>query len=146
MKKTILATVLGLTLASTSYASVNADESQFLFGTETAVEMQILDNTEMQQTEGQFFGMMMAPMTSMASSMMSPFSSMAGSMMSPMISQMAGGATSGAVNGLLGQLAPLVQGLFSGADGASLGSILGAGAAKLIKSAFTSFLSSLFKK
>jgi len=153
MNKTIIALTIGLTIASTSVTAANNTDIDFLFDNAN-VDMQILDNNEMSETEGQFFGMMMSPMTSMASSMMSPFSSMAGQMMAPMISQMANGAASGATNGVasqlangtLGQLLGGLLGLFKNTDTSSLGTSLGAGAANLLKSALSGFLSNILKK
>ena len=58
MKKTIIATLaaLSLTASAMSVASVNSDEAAYLFGTQEAVEMQVISTTEMQATEGQLFG------------------------------------------------------------------------------------------
>ena len=151
MKQTITAITLSLTLASTtSFASTTDTDNHFLFGAVDTVEMQTLDMTEMSDTEGQFFGMMMAPMTSMASSMMSPFSSMAGQMMAPMVSQLASGATNGVASqlasGSLGQLLGGLLGLFRNGNSSQIGASLGAGAANLLKSALSGFISNLLGK
>jgi len=56
MKKTIIATALAFTMASSaSFATVNQTEVSYLFGTE-AVEMQSISSDEMAKTEGQLFG------------------------------------------------------------------------------------------
>ena len=61
MKKLITAsiTAIALTASAGAFASVNQDEVAYLFGTQEAVEMQLISNTEMQATEGQLFGITM---------------------------------------------------------------------------------------
>ncbi len=58
MKKIILSslTAFALVASATSFASVTNEEASYLFGTQEAVEMQIMSDTEMQTTEGQLFG------------------------------------------------------------------------------------------
>lgn len=59
MKNTIIGTLtaLSLSVSAASFASVNNDEVQYLFGTQEVVEMQVISDAEMQATEGQLFGM-----------------------------------------------------------------------------------------
>ncbi len=49
-------TAISLTFSATSFASVNQDDSAYLFGTEEAIEVQMISDAEMQATEGQLFG------------------------------------------------------------------------------------------
>jgi len=58
MKNLIISTLTALTLTASavSFASVTNEEASYLFGTQTAVEMQVISDTEMQNTEGQLFG------------------------------------------------------------------------------------------
>jgi len=58
MKKIIISTLtaLALTTSAASFASVTNEEASYLFGTQEVVEMQVMSNTEMQNTEGQLFG------------------------------------------------------------------------------------------
>ena len=58
MKKIIISslTAIALTASATSFASVSNEEASYLFGTQEAVEMQVISDTEMQATEGQLFG------------------------------------------------------------------------------------------
>ncbi len=58
MKKIIIASISALTLSvsASSFASVNQDEVAYLFGTQEAVEIQLISDAEMQITEGQLFG------------------------------------------------------------------------------------------
>ena len=58
MKKLALTalTALTLTASATSFASVTNEEASYLFGTQEAIEMQVISATEMQATEGQLFG------------------------------------------------------------------------------------------
>ncbi len=49
-------TAIALSASATSFASVNQDEVSYLFGTQEAVEMQVISDAEMQMTEGQLFG------------------------------------------------------------------------------------------
>jgi hypothetical protein len=61
MKKIIIASIAALSLSASvsSFASVQQDEVAYLFGTQSAVEMQVISATEMQNTEGQLFGITM---------------------------------------------------------------------------------------
>ena len=61
MKKIIIASIAALSLSASvsSFASVQQDEVAYLFGTQAAVEMQVISATEMQNTEGQLFGITM---------------------------------------------------------------------------------------
>jgi len=61
MKKIIIASIAAIILSAsaTSFASVQQDEVAYLFGTQSAVEMQVISATEMQNTEGQLFGITM---------------------------------------------------------------------------------------
>lgn len=61
MKKLLIAscTSLILSLSATSFASINDHEAAYLFGTQSAIEIQVLSNTEMAATEGQLFGITM---------------------------------------------------------------------------------------
>jgi len=58
MKKLIISTLTALTLTASavSFASVTNEEASYLFGTQSAVEMQVISDSEMQTTEGQLFG------------------------------------------------------------------------------------------
>ncbi len=58
MKNIVIAsiTAIALSASATSFASVNQDEVSYLFGTQEAVEMQVISDAEMQMTEGQLFG------------------------------------------------------------------------------------------
>ena len=58
MKKIFIATLtaLSLTASAMSVAAVSNDETAYLFGTQEAIEMQVISDTEMQMTEGQLFG------------------------------------------------------------------------------------------
>ena len=53
---TTLIAFVTVTFSATSFAAVNQDEMSYLFGTESAIEMQTISNTEMATTEGQLFG------------------------------------------------------------------------------------------
>ena len=59
MKKLVIAslTAIALSTSAASFASVSQDDAAYLFGTQEAVEMQIITNTEMATTEGQLFGL-----------------------------------------------------------------------------------------
>ena len=58
MKKIIISllTAISLTASAMSVASVSNDETAYLFGTQSAVEMQVISSDEMLMTEGQLFG------------------------------------------------------------------------------------------
>ncbi len=58
MKKSIITfiTVASLAVSSVSFASVSNDETAYLFGTQEAIEMQVISADEMATTEGQLFG------------------------------------------------------------------------------------------
>ena len=58
MKKLIIASLTAITLSTSaaSFASVSQDDAAYLFGTQEAIEMQIITSTEMAATEGQVFG------------------------------------------------------------------------------------------
>jgi len=58
MKKMIIAsiTTIALSASATSFANVQQDEVAYLFGTQSAVEMQMITDVEMKNTEGQLFG------------------------------------------------------------------------------------------
>ena len=59
MKNFIIAslTAITLTTATASFATINQNDAAYLFGTQEAVEMQVMNTTEMQTTEGQLFGL-----------------------------------------------------------------------------------------
>ena len=61
MKNLIIAsiTAIALSTSAASFASVSQDDAAYLFGTQSAVEMQIITDTEMATTEGQLFGITM---------------------------------------------------------------------------------------
>jgi len=58
MKNLLIASVTAIALSTSaaSFATVNQDDAAYLFGTQEAVEMQLISTTEMATTEGQLFG------------------------------------------------------------------------------------------